>query len=49
MDSDQLKDEAVRDRIRLAEEFLDPSEHHENVVVNRELMDWQMTHVREGT
>lgn len=27
MDDLQLRDEAVRDRIRLAEEFLDPSEH----------------------
>lgn len=26
MDGLQLRDEAVRDRIRLAEEFLDPSE-----------------------
>ena len=25
MDGSQLRDEAVRDRIRLAEEFLDPS------------------------
>lgn len=27
MDGLQLRDEAVRDRIRLAEEFLDPSEY----------------------
>lgn len=27
MDGLQLRDEAVRDRIRLAEEFLDPSKH----------------------
>ena len=29
MDGLQLRDEAVRDRIRLAEEFLDPSAYHE--------------------
>ena len=28
MDSLQLRDEAVRDRIRLAEEFLDPSKRN---------------------
>lgn len=27
MDGIQLRDEAVRDRVRLAEEFLDPSEY----------------------
>lgn len=32
MDGLQLKDEAVRDRIRLAEEFLDPSAYNRTLV-----------------
>jgi hypothetical protein len=30
MDDGQLRDEAVRDRVRAAEEFLDPSKNHQN-------------------
>ena len=34
MDDIQLRDEAVRDRIRLAEEFLDPSGHSYQAELN---------------
>lgn len=37
MDDIQLRDEAVRDRIRLAEEFLDPSEHPYYAALNEGL------------
>jgi hypothetical protein len=30
MDDGQLRDEAVRDRVRAAEEFLDPSKNSQN-------------------
>jgi hypothetical protein len=30
MDDGQLRDEAVRDRVRAAEEFLDPSKNRQN-------------------
>jgi hypothetical protein len=32
MDDGQLRDEAVRDRVRAAEEFLDPSENRRSSV-----------------
>ena len=35
MDGLQLRDEAVRDRIRLAEEFLDPSKSHSTLYADR--------------
>jgi len=48
MDGLQLRDEAVRDRIRAAEEFLDPSEC--SIVVDSvQVTDLsQMTPVHEG-
>ena len=38
MDGVQLRDEATRDRIRLAEEFLDPRKHLFNLHLDRRLL-----------